>query len=142
MAAKKSTAKKKEKAPAKKVGRKAWNPKIEDVRRLCQLNCTDDEIAAFFGVCTKTVQRKKTTSKPFCEAVDGGRNYGRLSLRRKQVEVALGGNPTMLIWLGKQYLGQTDKTDEKIEIDSPPIAVTFEVADSVSDVRVTKGVSK
>jgi len=32
-------------------------------------------------------------------------------LKRKQVEVALAGNTTMLIWLGKQYLDQSDKVD-------------------------------
>jgi hypothetical protein len=33
-------------------------------------------------------------------------------LKNKQIQVALGGNVVMLIWLGKQYLGQTDKIEE------------------------------
>jgi hypothetical protein len=33
------------------------------------------------------------------------------SLRRKQVERALAGSDTMLIWLGKQRLGQNEKTE-------------------------------
>ena len=33
----------------------------------------------------------------------------RGSLRAKQFELAMLGNPTMLIWLGKQELGQTDR---------------------------------
>lgn len=32
----------------------------------------------------------------------------RIKLFDKQVQIALGGNATMLIWLGKQLLGQTD----------------------------------
>ena len=33
----------------------------------------------------------------------------RGSLRAKQFELAMRGNPTMLVWLGKQELGQTDR---------------------------------
>ena len=33
------------------------------------------------------------------------------SLRRKQTKRALAGSDTMLIWLGKQDLGQADKVD-------------------------------
>lgn len=36
-----------------------------------------------------------------------------MSLRRAQMKLAESGNATMLIWCGKQYLGQTDK----VEID-------------------------
>jgi len=36
---------------------------------------------------------------------------GKMSIRRLQFEKAKEGNTTMLIWLGKQYLGQTDKAD-------------------------------
>ena len=32
----------------------------------------------------------------------------KASLRRFQYEAAAGGNPTMLIWMGKQFLDQTD----------------------------------
>jgi len=35
----------------------------------------------------------------------------QMSLRRKQIEVALKGNVSMLIWLGKQMLGQMDKQE-------------------------------
>jgi hypothetical protein len=36
---------------------------------------------------------------------------GRMSLRRLQWKKAQEGNTTMLIWLGKQYLGQSDKQE-------------------------------
>ena len=36
---------------------------------------------------------------------------GIISLRRKQFEVANGGSVPMLIWLGKQYLNQKDKSE-------------------------------
>jgi len=39
------------------------------------------------------------------------RKRSDLSIRRKQAELAMDGNVTMLIWLGKQRLGQRDRFD-------------------------------
>ena len=41
-----------------------------------------------------------------------------MKLRRKQIEVAMSGNHTMLIWLGKNMLGQSDTPmqDEEVTI--------------------------
>jgi hypothetical protein len=37
-----------------------------------------------------------------------------MSLRRMQWQAAENGNPTMLVWLGKQYLNQKDKAEQTI----------------------------
>ena len=37
----------------------------------------------------------------------------KINLLVKQYEVAMRGNVSMLIWLGKQHLGQSDKVEEK-----------------------------
>lgn len=37
------------------------------------------------------------------------------SLRKKQTDLALSGNATMLIWLGKQRLGQSDQVQTKVD---------------------------
>ena len=84
---------------------------LEQLEALCRLNCTHDEIAAYFNVSTKTVQRRYNEEPDFAEAVDRGKAQGRLSLRRKQIELVDGGNATMAIWLGKQLLGQADKQE-------------------------------
>lgn len=34
---------------------------------------------------------------------------GKISLRRAQMKAALNGNASLLIWLGRNCLGQTDK---------------------------------
>lgn len=39
----------------------------------------------------------------------------RVKLMQKQIESALAGNPVMLIWTGKQYLGQVDKHEAAIQ---------------------------
>jgi len=43
----------------------------------------------------------------------------RISLRKKQIEVAMKGNTVMLIFLGKNYLGQSDKVEQQIEHNVP-----------------------
>lgn len=52
----------------------------------------------------------------YCEAIKEGHNCRNASLRRKQFEVAMHGNVAMLIWLGKQYLGQTEKVEQFGEV--------------------------
>lgn len=82
---------------------KELNPEM--VYKLAQIGCTNKEIADIVGVSHDTLTRR-------CEnELEEGRAFGRMSLRRKQWEVALSGNVTMLIWLGKQQLGQSDKQE-------------------------------
>lgn len=40
----------------------------------------------------------------------------RINLLKKQYDVAMAGNVSMLIWLGKNELGQSDKNESKIEV--------------------------
>jgi len=49
----------------------------------------------------------------FCVVHKKGMDEGKTSLRRLQWQTARGGNPTMQIWLGKQYLGQRDKQEDE-----------------------------
>jgi hypothetical protein len=78
------------------------------LEQLASLQCTQPEIAAFFGVSLQAVE--KQLAKPeFREPYEKGLKTGLISLRRAQMQAALAGNATMLIWLGKQLLGQSDK---------------------------------
>jgi len=81
----------------------------EQVQKLSAIGCTDKEISDIVGCSHDTLTRR------FKEELIAGRATGKASLRRKQWEVALSGNVTMLIWLGKQQLGQTDKQEVKSE---------------------------
>ncbi len=80
--------------------------------QLAAINCSLAEMAAVLDCDAKTL-----TSR-FSSVIEKGRNTGKMSLKRKQWEVAMGGNVTMLIWLGKQNLGQTDKVEKWIETTS------------------------
>ena len=76
---------------------------------LCGLQCTLEEICGWFGVTDKTLD---SCSEVFKQK----RGAGKISLRRSQWRLAEN-NATMAIWLGKQYLGQTDKPEESIDAE-------------------------
>ena len=83
----------------------------EQLQGLCRLNCTIEELAAYFNVSTSTIENRLKDDMDFRLAFEKGRAEGRMSVRRSQMKLADDGNATMLIWLGKQLLGQTDKQE-------------------------------
>lgn len=82
--------------------------RLTELEDLCALQCTQAEIAAFFRVGIATVERWAAI-REYRDLMDRGRDRGLVSLRRAQFQAALAGNPAMLIWLGKQLLGQKDQ---------------------------------
>lgn len=92
-------------------------PKIEidweTVRKLCAMQCTGEEIASFLNINYDTLQRavKREHKMSFADYFKKHSANGKISLRRKQYEVATSGSVPMLIWLGKQYLDQKDKQE-------------------------------
>jgi hypothetical protein len=74
-----------------------------EVFKLAVIGCKDIEIAEWFGIDSNTLRYN------FSVELIKGRETLKHSLRRKQLDVAMSGNPTMLIFLGKNYLGQTDQ---------------------------------
>ena len=79
---------------------------------LCGLQCTINEVCDFFDVEDDTLNSwcKKTYGTTFSEVFKLKRGKGQISLRRMQWKLAEK-NPTMAIFLGKQYLGQKDKIE-------------------------------
>lgn len=77
------------------------------VEDLAEMQCTAKEIASVLGVHEDTIRTR------FSAPYKRGRETGKSSIRRVQWEIAKTitgpGAATMAIWLGKQYLGQTDK---------------------------------
>ena len=81
----------------------------DQFERLCSIMCSVDEICGFFGVSYDTLKRfcKQNYNQNF-EAVQKDKSaLGKISLRRIQFKQAER-YPAMAIFLGKQYLGQTD----------------------------------
>lgn len=99
---------------------KMGRPRIEfkendwrNIENLCKLMCTAEEIAGFLSVSVDTLERRirEEHGCTFAEYFKEHSAQGKISLRRHQYKLAEAGNATMLIWLGKQYLGQTDKQE-------------------------------
>jgi hypothetical protein len=82
------------------LGKRVVNPK--DVYELAAIGCTDSEIARWFDLAETTLKYN------FSEIIAKGREDVKMTLRRAQLQLALSGNATMLIWLGKNLLGQSD----------------------------------
>ena len=54
---------------------------LVELEKLCAMQCTDEEIAAFFGVSTKTVERRRKVQR-FSDVMEQARAKGRVSVRR------------------------------------------------------------
>lgn len=81
---------------------------------LCGLQCTLEEMEAFFGCDHKTIARwcKDTyDGKRFSQVFREKRSIGKISLRRKQMKLAER-SAAMAIFLGKNLLGQKDTPEE------------------------------
>jgi hypothetical protein len=101
----------KQKAVKGARGRPPADIDLTVVRRAASIGCTHEEIAVLAGVERSTIQRRLVDDPEVQLAIAEGRENGRTALRRLQWQRANAGSDTMLIWLGKQLLGQRDKAD-------------------------------
>jgi len=93
------------------MGRPLVEIRWDEVEKLLELQCTQAEIASWFRCSEDTLSRAcwREHDLSFAEYSRLKRGRGRIALRRAQWKAAITGNVTMLIWLGKQHLNQTDK---------------------------------
>lgn len=96
-----------------------FSDKLPLVRKLASIQCTDEEIAAGLGCSQDTLARGRKREPDLDAAILDGRANGRMSLRRAQYRKAMEGNPAMLIWLGKQVLGQRERAELETPEDTP-----------------------
>lgn len=89
----------------------------KEFEKLCYMQCTLSEIAAWFCCSEDTIERKVEEEYGiiFAELFKEKKRFGKISLRRSLFQKAQEGNPTLLIWLSKQHLGMSDKTESKTE---------------------------
>lgn len=115
-----------------------WTEKdIAVFKNLCAQFNTEEDICAVMGVSDKTLvnlinkylyeditgHKRRGTAKKigFSEAFEKYSANGRSSLRRQQFKAAMDGNTTMLIWMGKQHLGQSDEPAREQAGDEAPM---------------------
>ena len=105
------------------------------VERSAHIGCTNDEIVALLGIGRSTFYDRLKDDPELQEVIDRGRAVGRATLRRLQWQGAESGNPTMLIWLGKQMLDQKDKLENSGTMDTNTRLIVELVGDSTPAVE-------
>jgi hypothetical protein len=102
-----------------KMGRPPKEINQREFEALCEMQCTEEEICGVLGVTDKTLVSwtRRTYGLTFSEAIKRFSARTKKSLRRWQLESAKKGNATMLIWLGKQYLGQRDLPEDNVDTE-------------------------
>ena len=125
---------------AKKPGPK---PKIIDwqkVDNMCAIHCKGEEIAFIMEMDYDTLAKccKRDHKMQFSDYIRQKSATGKMSLRRRQYSAAMEGNTTMLVWLGKNWLEQSD--NHHLEIDAKladPMQINFSVSDPKNEIKVT-----
>lgn len=85
---------------------------VEQFKKLCEIQCTLEEIAGFFDCSEDTIENwcKRELKQRFTDAYKTYSAAGKTSLRRYQYHLAEK-NTAMAIWLGKQWLGQRESVE-------------------------------
>ena len=84
------------------IGRNKTVIPEEEVAQLSQYHCTNKEMADFYNVPLQTFMDN------FRDIIDKNRIITKQRLRKAQLDLALKGDRVMLIWLGKNILGQAE----------------------------------
>ena len=95
---------------------------------LSQIGCTQEEIGSVVGISARTLQRR------FSDLVDDNKNIGKASLRKRMWASALKGNPNMMIWLSKNYLGMKDRTVQETIVEPLPLIIEAK-AEEIKDLN-------
>lgn len=80
---------------------------LAELEKLCNIQCTDEEVAGFFGVSTRTIERRRLQPR-FAEIMERARAKGRVSVRRSLFRMAAANNVAAAIFLAKNLLGYRD----------------------------------
>lgn len=79
------------------------------IESLASKMATEGDVADVLGVSINTL-KNENNKELFDSAIKKGFAHAKQSLRQKEFELAMKGNPTMIIFLAKNYLGQSDKS--------------------------------
>ena len=95
----------------KKTGRPLIDIDVSQLEEMLSIGCTQEECAQLLGCSVDTLSNR------YSDVLKTGKQQFKASLRRRQFEASEVGTPgstTMLIWLGKNHLGQSDKMAQEI----------------------------
>ena len=89
--------------------------------------CDGAHIANILGIHPNTLYLacEEKFKINFSEYSQQKKGEGQELLRARQFKAAMDGDKTMLVWLGKQYLGQREKTDSNLNIQEKAPVISF-----------------
>ena len=92
------------------------------VDQYLQAQCNGTGIAGILGIHPTTLYMKceEQHKMSFSEYSAQKKGEGKELLRSRQFAEAMKGDKTMLVWLGKQYLEQRDKSQFEHSVNEPP----------------------
>ena len=93
------------------------------IANLSQIGCTQEEIGSVVGISARTLQRR------YADLVEENKNIGKASLRKRMWKSALNGNPNMMVWLSKNYLGMKDRTVTENVTEPLPLIIDGKAED-------------
>lgn len=107
------------------------------VEQIAMAGANGRQIAAAIGIHYNTLERrcKEDLNSDFSEFLQTKREKGDHLLLMKQYDLAMQGDRGMLIWLGKQRLGQRERSEYDMTTNKEPITpiIQFINGDSDSD---------
>jgi hypothetical protein len=109
-------------AEYKTVGRPKSVFNEKELKYLCSIHCTLEEIAGFFQMNKQVLSRKikEEYNISWTEFYERNSQGSKVSLRRRQIQAAMEGDTQMLKFLGKNMLGQKEKVefDGEVKVNS------------------------
>lgn len=101
--------------PRKEIDKKTFE-------KLCGLQCTLEETCDFLEVTDKTLRAwcRRTYRGSFSEVYKMYSAKGKIALRRAQLQAAEKGNASLLIWLGRNWLGQAEAPAQRYAGEAAP----------------------
>ena len=102
---------------------------------MVRIQCTMEECCSVLEMSDTTLNRrlKEMDYNNFEDLYKRHNDEGKMSLRRMQWQAAEKGNSTMLVWLGKQYLNQKDKSEVHANIEQQHVIDLTRIPDDQLD---------
>jgi hypothetical protein len=105
---------------------------LKQIEDLASYMCTKDEVANIIGCSRQTLWRNKEAS----DSYDKGVNVAKANIRKTQFDIATKLNSSiMAMWLGKVYLGQTDKIQNTDDNTPLPIYDIIEEPQEIIELK-------
>ena len=101
-----------------KVGQPEFVPDYQQLANVASLFPTDEELAVILGCSRRTIAKLKRHDERYIDVINDAQQRTRMKLRQKQMQLAMDGNVSMLMFLGKLKLGQEDQS--KLEVTVQP----------------------